>query len=71
MSGRGYPRDESVRRGETLNGLKDRQHALNMQLLLAMEHHDGAAQAELERRLEELADQIRCLGQRGSGRLRE
>ena len=62
MSGYGFSRSELVRRGETMNGLKDRQHALNMRLLLAIQSHDAGMQAELELRLEELREQIRRLG---------
>ena len=45
-----------------MSGLKDRQHALNMRLLLAIQSHDADMQAELELRLEELREQIRRLG---------
>lgn len=62
MSGYGPSRSELVRRGETMNGLRDRQHTLNMRLLLAIQNHDAALQTELELRLEELLSQIRSLG---------
>ena len=62
MSGYSGIRSDLVRRGETMNGLKDRQHALNMRLLLAIQSHDAGMQAELELRLEELREQIRRLG---------
>ncbi len=62
MSGYSGIRSDLVRRGETMSGLKDRQHALNMRLLLAIQSHDADMQAELELRLEELREQIRRLG---------
>ena len=39
MSGYGPSRSELIRRGETMNGLRDRQHMLNMRLLLAIQNH--------------------------------
>lgn len=62
MSGYGPSRSELIRREETMNGLRDRQHMLNMRLLLAIQNHDAALQTELELRLEELLSQIRSLG---------
>lgn len=62
MSGYGLSRSDLVRRGETMNNLRDRQRALNMRLLLAVQNHDEAMQSELESQLEELAEQISCLG---------
>lgn len=38
--------------------LKDQQCSLNMQIRLAMQLHDTQAQADLERKLEEVTDQI-------------
>ena len=40
MSGYSGIRSDLVRRGETMSGLKDRQHTLNMRLLLAIQSHD-------------------------------
>ena len=57
----GLSRSELIRRGETMNGLRDRQRILNMRLLLAMQNHDAKLQAELESQLEEIAGQIRLL----------
>lgn len=62
MSGRECSRRELVRRGETMKGLNDRRRTLNMRLLLAIQNHDKALQAELELHLEEVLEQIRCLG---------
>ncbi|MCI9295644.1 MAG: hypothetical protein HFF48_10545 [Lawsonibacter sp.] len=45
-----------------MNGLRDRQHTLNMRLLLAIQNHDVPLQAELESQLEEILAQIQLLG---------
>lgn len=62
MSGYGLSRGDLVRRGETMNHLRDRQRTLNMRLLLAVQNHDEAMQSELEGQLEEVTKQISCLG---------
>lgn len=67
MSGYGFSRSELVRRGETMNGLRDRQHTLNMRLLLAIQNHDVPLQAELESQLEEILAQIQLLGCQARG----
>lgn len=38
--------------------LKDQQRSLNMQIRLAMQLHDRTVQDELERKLEEVTDQL-------------
>lgn len=38
--------------------LKDQQHSLNMQIRLAMQAHDTRAQADLEKKLKEVMEQI-------------
>ncbi len=59
----GWSRADLIRRGETMNGLKMKQQSLNMQLLLALQNHDEAMQAELEKQLKAVTDQIACMGQ--------
>lgn len=61
MTGYGFSRRELVQRGETMNRLKDRQHTLNMRLLLAVQTRDTELQAELERRLEEVLEEMHRL----------
>jgi len=63
MNGYGLSRADLIRRGETMSGLKMKQQSLNMRLLLALQNHDKEAQAELERQLKAVADQIACMGQ--------
>lgn len=41
--------------------LKQRQCALNMQIRLAMQIHDAQAQADLEKEMEKINEQIRCV----------
>lgn len=62
MSGCGFSRDDLVRRGETMNRLKEQRRALNMRLRLAMQTHDEALRADLEAQLYEVTAQISCLG---------
>ena len=45
-------------RRQTLNTLKEQQHSLNMRILLAVQLHDCAGQAELERQLAELQEEM-------------
>lgn len=45
-------------RGVTLNDLRDQQHSLNMQMLLAIQVHDESEQALLKKRMAELQIQI-------------
>ncbi len=63
MNGYGLSRADLIRRGENMNSLKMKQQSLNMQLLLALQNHDEKAQAELERQLKAVTDQIACMGQ--------
>jgi len=62
MNGYGLSRADLIRRGETLNSLKLQQQSLNMRLLLALQNHDEAMQAELEAQLKEVIGQIECMG---------
>lgn len=41
--------------------LKQQQCALNMQIRLAMQIHDAQAQADLEKEMEKINEQIRCV----------
>ncbi len=65
MNGYGLSRADLIRRGETLNSLKLQQQSLNMRMLLALQNHDEAMQAELEAQLKEISGQIECMGQGG------
>jgi len=58
MNGHEKPTDTPVRWGVTLNDLRDRQYSLNMQMLLAIQTHDGAAQKRLKEQLAELQERI-------------
>ena len=56
----------------TLNSLKDELHALNMRLLLAMQHHNEEAQRDIEAQMKEVQAEIdrMCLGgNRGNDRI--
>lgn len=48
----------SAGRGITLNSLRERQCALNRQMLLAIQLHDGRTQERLRRQLEEVQEEI-------------
>lgn len=41
--------------------LKQQQYALNMQIRLAMQIHDAQAQADLEKEMEKLTEQIKYI----------
>lgn len=41
--------------------LKQQQYALNMQIRLAMQIHDAQAQADLEKEMEKVMEQIKCV----------
>lgn len=41
--------------------LKQQQCALNMQIRLAMQIHDAQAQADLEKEMEKINNQIKCV----------
>jgi len=58
MSGLKDPPDTSGRWGVTLNDLRDQQYSLNMQMLLAIQTHDSAAQKRLKGQLAELQERI-------------
>lgn len=58
MSGLKDPPDTPGKWGVTLNDLRDRQYFLNMQMLLAIQIHDGAAQKRLKGQLAELQERI-------------
>lgn len=58
MSGIRISDDSSDIRKTKYTMLKDQQCSLNMQIRLAMQLHDTQAQADLERKLEEVTDQI-------------
>lgn len=62
MDGYGLSKAELIRRGVTMNRLQQERRALNMRLLLAMQNHDTAAQEEIERQMQQVQDQIRCIG---------
>ena len=55
-----------VKQGITLNTLKDEQHMLNMQLLLAIQNNDAETQAELEEQFELIENQIKHMRTGGS-----
>lgn len=49
---------QTVKRGVTLNTLKERLHTLNMRMLLAMQNHDGETQEELRKHIAALQEEI-------------
>lgn len=51
-------------RGVTLNSLRERQCALNRQMLLAIQLHDEPAQERLRRQLAEVQEEIGRFGLR-------
>ena len=53
-----------VSRGVTLNTLKDELYSLNMRLLLAMQHHNEAAQKNIQAQMTVVQAEIdqMCLG---------
>lgn len=55
-----------VKRGITLNTLKDEQHMLNMQILLAIQNNDAETQAELKEQFELIENQIEQMRTGGS-----
>lgn len=54
-----------VRRGVTLNSLKDELYSLHMRLLLAVQNHDTEAQRDLESQIVEVQKQIEGINLRG------
>ena len=62
MDGYGLTKAELIRRGVTMNHLQQERHALNRQLLLAIQNRDLAAQEEIERRMNAVQEQMRCIG---------
>lgn len=54
-----------VRRGVTLNSLKDELYSLHMRLLLAVQNHDTEAQKALESQITEVQTQIEGINLRG------
>jgi len=58
MSERKEPPDTPGRWGVTLNDLRNQQYSLNMQMLLVIQVHDGAAQKRLKGQLAELQERI-------------
>lgn len=54
-----------VRRGVTLNNLKDELYSLQMRLLLAVQNHDTEVQRDLESQIIEVQKQIKELSLRG------
>lgn len=54
-----------VKRGVTLNSLKDELYSLNMRLLLAIQNHDTEAQNDLESQIKEVQKQIEGINLRG------
>lgn len=54
-----------VRRGVTLNSLKDELYSLRMRLLLAVQNHDTEVQRELEAQIVEVQKQIQGINLRG------
>ena len=49
---------QTVKRGVTLNTLKERLYTLNMRMLLAMQNHDGETQEELRKHIAALQEEI-------------
>lgn len=62
MDGYGLSKAELVRRGVTMNRLNQERRALNMRLRLAMQNHDAAEQEEIRRQMQQVQEQIRCMG---------
>lgn len=54
-----------VRRGVTLNSLKDELYSLHMRLLLAVQNHDTEVQMDLEAQIVEVQKQIEGINLRG------
>lgn len=54
-----------VRRGVTLNSLKDELYSLHMRLLLAVQNHDTEAQRDLDSQIKEVQEQIQSISLRG------
>ena len=55
-----------ARRGITLNTLKDEQHMLNTQMLLAIQNNDAETQSKLEEQSEIIENQIKQMRTGGS-----
>lgn len=58
------PQNTAFGRRVTLSRLKEEQFALNMRMLYAMQLHDEAEQAEIQRQMEEVREEIRQLLQK-------
>ena len=54
----------AIRRGTTLNSLKDQLYSLNMRMLLAMQNHDEDAQKDITEQMAVVQAEINqmCLG---------
>lgn len=63
MSSYRSPKTDLIRRGETMNSLRNQQQTLNARLMLALQNHDKEMQSKLELQLKAVADQIACMGQ--------
>ena len=55
-----------VKRGITLNTLKDERHMLNMQMLLAIQNNDAETQSKLKEQFEMIENQIKHMRTGGS-----
>jgi len=61
MDGQYKSKASLVRRGVTLNGLKDQLYSLNMRMLLAMQNHNEEIQEEVKRQIAEVQAEIDCM----------
>ncbi|MCI9581608.1 MAG: hypothetical protein HFF34_09600 [Oscillospiraceae bacterium] len=54
----------SIKRGVTLNNLKDEMYSLNMRMRLAMQHHNEEAQDDIKEQMAAVRAEIErmCLG---------
>ena len=54
----------SIKRGVTLNSLKDEMYSLNMRMRLAMQHHNEEAQDDIKEQMAAVRAEIErmCLG---------
>lgn len=61
-----HSQSRAAGRPGTLNDLKERMYSLNMRMLLAMQTHDEAAQADIKKQMAAVQTEIdqMCLGSR-------
>ena len=61
----GRAKYRTANRAVTLKDLKEQLYSLNMRLLLAMQNHDGEAQADIQKQIEKTREEMERMGAGG------